>query len=222
MPASLNQSKTGSGTAPSVAVTWNSNTTTGNLIVLCISAGSASTVVSITDSQSNTYTKVDSLIGSVSDAEFWYAKNITGGTTPTVTITLLSILNVTVVMEEWNGPTSDPLDVHTIAEGSSTALDSGLTSISTQGKNLILGWGMSENTSAVTVGNTYSNLVQSNVNQTTAIESKISSGVEAHFATFTATLNAWVCGVAVFKLNPDSGIITSKLRPRPFAPGIAR
>lgn len=85
------QTKTGTGGAGSttLAVTWDSNTTTGNIIVVVVSSTNSTVtdVASIDDSQGNTYSPAAQNTDSV-DVEIWYSNAITGGTTPTVTVTL--------------------------------------------------------------------------------------------------------------------------------------
>lgn len=71
------------------AITWASNTTSGNTIVCTVVwADPVNRVLTgITDSQSNTYTlsAFTRQVGGVVDVAIAYATNITGGTTPTVT-----------------------------------------------------------------------------------------------------------------------------------------
>ena len=101
----------------SITATFSGNTTTGNLIYVAVAYSGSTNPSSVTDSQSNTYT----LIRTTHDATYdqshttYYAKNITGGTTPTVTVTWAAshdweVLNVV----EYSGlDTTAPLDKET-------------------------------------------------------------------------------------------------------------
>ncbi len=131
----------GAGTTD--AIVWNSNTTTGNMVLVSIGIV-GTTVSSITDSQSNTYTKIDGT--GTSRAELWYAYNITGGTTPTVTATCGAIgANVTMIIREYSGlTTTDPLDKHVVGTGASTAASSGATAATAQANELVVGYNNKE------------------------------------------------------------------------------
>lgn len=75
----------------STSAVWGSNTTVGNLVVVGVTLTNAAvlgTVTSITDSQSNIYTKAlsgtRSSLGDVINVELWYASNIIGGAGSTI------------------------------------------------------------------------------------------------------------------------------------------
>lgn len=74
----------------SLGITWGSNTTSGNLIIVGVSWTTAGiNVNSVTDSQGNVYQSARAKTAHSGNADFyqiWYAENITGGTTPTVTV----------------------------------------------------------------------------------------------------------------------------------------
>lgn len=223
----LLQSKTlGTGAAPTVAITWSKNTSAGSLILVVVGTNNTgSTVSSITDSQNNVYTKVDSGTATSDNGELWYSSNIAAGATPTITLTVSSIFNVAVIIQEWAGSTTTPLDVHTTGSGSSTAVVSAASAQPTQGKNLVVGWmvgGSSGGT--ITVGTGYSNLqTQTSVAQI-ALETKIMNGITSQTATFTLnSTNTFVCGIALFQYAGSSFAQPSNnLRPAIFKPGLAR
>jgi hypothetical protein len=127
----LVQTKTG-GSNPVPTITWTSNTTSGNLIIVLVGINSgAATVTGITDSQSNSYARIDS--GGAGDGvniyEFWYAYNITGGTTPTITTTTSAGAATQLIIREYSGiiGSSNPLIGH------STDRDSVLSSAASAG-----------------------------------------------------------------------------------------
>lgn len=118
---------TNSGTTTQ-AVVWAGNPATGNLIVVICGTSSAggAAVSSITDSQSNKYQLAGKTTqGSFSNIEIWYSMNITGGTTPTVTVTLsgASVYRPAVCIREYSGvATTNALDtVGFITSTSATA-----------------------------------------------------------------------------------------------------
>lgn len=217
------QTKTGTGSAPTVNITWNGNTTTGNLIVIAIGTQTTSVVVSITDSQSNSYSKVDGTTNS-NDGELWYAENITGGTTPTVTITLTSILSTAAVMREYTGIAASALDVHTIRTGTNFAQAfSGPTSTSTQPNQLVVGY-ISTTTTTPTVDSRFSNLSTASNSVIVGLADRIVNSIDCHDVIFTVgSAETYVVGVAGFKdATVGNEITIKKLRPRVFSPGLAR
>src|SRR6266496_4391487 len=112
-PLAVVQSAQNATTSPSttVAATFPGNTVTGNLIVVCINGGT-NAVSGVTDSDGNTYVAADTGDLTYSDCEIWYAANITGGTTPTVTVTNAAAQASTVQIYEIVGADqSSPFDV---------------------------------------------------------------------------------------------------------------
>ncbi len=217
------QTKTGTGSAPTVNITWNGDTTTGNLIVIAIGTQATSVVSSITDSQSNSYSKVDGTTNT-NDGELWYAENITGGTTPTVTITLTSILSTAAVMREYSGIAASALDAHTITTMSNNAKAfSTAASVSAQPNELVVGY-ISTSTTTPTVDSSFSNLSTVSNSVIVGLADRISNAKDSHNVQFTVgSAESTVVGVAGFKDNEiGNGLSINKLRPRTFAPGLAR
>lgn len=142
------------------------------------------------------------------------ASNIKGGTTPTVTITLVSIFTVDVEMQEWSGVGS--LDQSTISNNglsSSTALSSDPSGIAEEDE-LVLGFGVIGNTGGLVAGAGYSNLTTSATNFSVGLESKIISTDGPQTATFTAnTTGSWICGVATFFLTVTPPTSRADLNP---------
>lgn len=213
MDPALVQTKAGTktaGTGTTLTATWTSNTTTANLIVvgICTDNGTNS-VTSITDSQSNVYTKITE--SNVSTGGFnvslWYAKNITGGTTPTVTATLIAGTIAGMICREYSGiDTTDPLDKYAIAPdtGASASPNSGATGTQTEINNLVIGFaGSGDSSNTYTAGAGYGNAVTQGVGTTLdlGMEDKIlSNSTSAQTATFSITVSSfWACAVATFK-----------------------
>ncbi len=106
------------GSSTTVAVTFTSNVTAGNLIrVMASWDGGIGVLSGIADSLGNTYTAVDNLSdgGNPNHYATWYAKNIAGGAC-TVTVTFTSARPITLLhVEEISGAdTTAPLDQHSL------------------------------------------------------------------------------------------------------------
>lgn len=128
-------STTGSNVS-SLAVTFNSSTTTGNLIVVSSgcwdSDATAPTNFTVTDSKSNAYTQVQgqgfSGAGPQMRLEQHYAKNVTGGASHQVTVTPGDSVFMTIGIFELSGAdTAAPLDSSAKATGASTTPSVGVT-----------------------------------------------------------------------------------------------
>jgi hypothetical protein len=202
----INQFAQGTSAATnSPTATLPINTTSGNTIVVAAVNAGARTISSITDSQSNTYSVIDT--GTNPNSEFWYAKNITGGTTPTITATYVggAAASCVIACYELGGVSASPLDVHTVASGSSTAPASGNTASTTVASEQVIAWtGVSIN-SALTKGTGYGNLVsRANSTQVLGMENKLVSATGAQSGGFTSGNGAWICGVASFKAGTVS------------------
>jgi hypothetical protein len=121
--------------AASPTIQFGSNTTSGNFIVVGVMiAGAGQTVNTIADSGGvNTYTKAIAFAPANGfSVEIWYALNITGGTTPTITVnTINGGNNMLIEIYEFSGvATSSPADgAGATGSGTSTscALSAGLT-----------------------------------------------------------------------------------------------
>jgi hypothetical protein len=163
----LVQTKTG-GSNPVPTITWTSNTTSGNLIIVLVGINSgAITVTGITDSQSNSYARIDS--GGAGDGtniyEFWYAYNITGGTTPTITTTTSAGAATQLIIREYSGiiGSSNPLIGH------NTDRDSVLSSAASAGwasgpPNCLIvgGCGTNSTSGSFTAGTGFGNIITQN------------------------------------------------------------
>ncbi len=207
MAIALVQSQTGTATGANTSqpATWAGNTTTGNLIVVAVSVSvnTLNSVTSITDSQTNTYTRIRStLYGSSAECELWYAINITGGTLPTVTVNH-TVSSVAFTMREYSGlATVSPLDKGISAVATTgTAMSSGATAATTQADELVLGYMASGGTTSYTLGTGYGNLTQvSNSSVTSGLEYLTVSSTGAQTSTATLSLSGvWCMGVATFK-----------------------
>ena len=198
------KSTTGNTTSsPTTTTAFTGSTTSGNLIVVTTSDDSGTTAngITVTDSKGNAYSKVIHA-ANASTLSMWYAANITGGASHTVTATWdeAATGRVTVIAEEHDGGFTT-LDKSTSAAGSSTTPSSGATAATTVASETVVG-GVSYGGTATTVslGATYSNLGTVSVADAgSGQESKTVSATGAQTATFgLAASRAWVCGVLTF------------------------
>lgn len=199
--------KTSTGSTPMTSSAFGSSTTTGNLIVVSVSdnGGVTGGITSVTDSKGNTYTKIANEQDGSSTLSMWYAKNITGGASHTITIAWNTglVSQASFTAQEFSGcDTTSPLDRYIGAHSSSTSPSSGATTATTTDAQLVVG-GLAYFGTAVTptAGAGYSNLdsgafTNANVGQ----ESKVIASAAAQTATFTLSSSRdWSCGVATFK-----------------------
>ncbi len=133
-------------TGPSA--TWLSNTTTGNMIVVGVSITNAAvlgTVTSVTDTQSNTYTRAARVAGTdakVINNELWYATNIVGGAGSVTVNNTLD--NIAIYAREYSGGYNF-LDAVGSAVGSSTTPNAGTTGVPLQNNELVIVTSADEN-----------------------------------------------------------------------------
>jgi hypothetical protein len=192
-------------------IQFNSNTTTGNTIIIAVTYNDDVTgnPTSITDTTSNTYAKIaGGASGGDTTTELWYAYNITGGTTPTLTVNMSNANShdFSMTLREVSGlTTTDPFDVK--AEGataSGTTHTSPSTTTTSQADEFVYAcMGLAAN-ATFTAGAGYSNLAQvngSDIFQASASESKSVSSTGTQSASFTtsATTVGYVI-VATFKI----------------------
>lgn len=214
MAYAIVQTKTGATSgATSFTMVWSSNTTTGNLIVVVVGI-ITNTVSSITDSQSNTYTKATNGKANSNDVEIWYAQNITGGTTPTITVNTSASGTSSGIAQEYSGLTASAFDKAVSGTGIAGTASSGNTAATTSANELIVG-GVAMGASTPTAGAGYGNLT---VNSTTAtnkvaIEDKRVTSTGAQAATFGGAGSIWSCSVATFAESTGATFIAAKNKP---------
>lgn len=143
-----------------LALTFDSSATSGNLIVVSVGYyPAARSITSVTDSQGNTYTAVAAVFttdaGDPHEAQIYYAKNISGGSSFQITVTYDSSLSYSgMSASEYSGlDTTAPLDAHseTSAQTAGNPLAATWTSASfttTVADELIYVFGMSNNGAA--------------------------------------------------------------------------
>ena len=115
------------GGAATSVTTGNLTTTGGDLIIVAVTDYSVSSLGSVSDNKSNTWTQLTAQTGSVARTTFWYAKNPTVGSNHTFTYSGCSgTCYPTIYVQVWSGSDlTAPFDVENGAK------DSGLTTIQT-------------------------------------------------------------------------------------------
>lgn len=143
----------------SIAVTWSSATTTGNLIVVFVGSYSTGEALSVTDTQSNTYSSAITHGVSFSVGLF-YAQNITGGSgSVTAHFSPSSGGVIFCHAREYSGlATSSVFDVGHAANGSGTALNSGATATTSNAVELVVAAGALSTNGTMTAGTGFGNM----------------------------------------------------------------
>lgn len=148
--------------AASLAVTFGSDTTSGNFIIIGIfsTTSSATNVSSITDTRVNTWTRIGGSAGQGLEMELWYAKNINAGAAHAITVNLTTNAQLFVMAREYSGvDLTSPIDTSNFgATGNSTTPTSGniVTSFNSE---VIIGFANIERAPVSwTVGSGYGNL----------------------------------------------------------------
>jgi hypothetical protein len=142
-------------TVASVSTAYSSSQTTGDLNVVIVGwSDSTATVQSVTDSAGNNYALAgSSIVGTGLSQSIYYAKNIVGSSTNTVTVTFnQGATKPDVRILEYSGvSSSSPLDVFAGAHGNSNVADSGF--VQTNAANeLIVGADMVSNNTTIMAG----------------------------------------------------------------------
>lgn len=219
MAWSLLQTKTASKTlaAGTTATVSLGNTTNGSLVVVgCMcDSGSTGGITSITCSGMS-FTKIDDALtgDTLFNGSLWYAYNITGATTPTLTVNFGAFLIGGAIIREYSGAMiTDPLDKHAIDQevSANTNLNSGATATQTGSNDLVIGFGgTGDSGNTYTAGGGYGNATTLKVGTTVDLgmeEKTLSGSTAAQTATFTVTNSSvWVCAVSTFQELPPTPI----------------
>lgn len=206
------QTRNATGTGTSIAQTWASNTTTGNLIVVQVFAAftAFSAPSSVTDSQGNSYSQPTAAQVISNGGIYTYiAQNITGGTTPTVTVNFSGSgqQNIVQIREYAGVVTASAVDVSGGSAGNSAA-PSTTTASTTNATDLIIG-SFAANLSPITftAGAGFGNPSTATASSGTVfIQDKevASTGAQTVNASLSQTWNWGVHGIAL-KLTSGGG-----------------
>jgi hypothetical protein len=201
----------GSGTSATLAFT--SNTVAGNILIVTARIGSPTGQnPSVSDSQSNTYTRQNYGEDTASNGlGVWTAVTSAGGAN-TVTLT-----NATSATRRWiiaeyssNGETIS-VDQVAANTGNSTALDSG--SVTTvNASELLIGAGEINNTATFTAGTSFT--VRQEISQKIALEDRVVSSTGSYSASMTLSSSGIWRSVIVTLKSAGAGVsipvLTSK------------
>ena len=182
-------------------VTFANPITSGNLIVVGLTIyGTAIPSNAVTDNKGNTYTKVAEAInsGTSDHAAIFYAKNVTGGSSFTIT----SSIGGTLAAHEYSGvSTSTPFDKAASSTGTSATPTSGNVTTAI-GNELYVGITWSEGTAAATAGPNFTLREQETNNSSAeriATEDSVIGTATTTAATFSIPSNPWAAAIATFK-----------------------
>jgi hypothetical protein len=193
------QVKSGVATSgSSLAVTFPAAQTVGNLNVVAVMWGDATSAVSsVTDSKGNAYAlAVGPTTASGLTSAIYYAKNIAAGSnTVTVNFNQTAAWPNVNVMEYSGLDTTNPLDVVSPATGIGTTANSG-SKTTNAANELIVGAG-NPVTTFTAAGSGFSNRI---INSFGGIsEDKIVSSTGSYNATATLTSGGWIMQMAAFR-----------------------
>jgi hypothetical protein len=186
----------------SVAVLYPSAQTAGNLNIVAVGWGdTTSSISSVTDSKGNTYTRA---VGPTTNTglqhSIYYAKNIAGGSSNTVTVKFnQAAAYPDVRILEYSGldPTS-PLNVTAAAAGNGTSASSG--SASTTSANVLI-FGAGNTAHHYTIAGSGFTTRVINIYGSIAEDNFVSS-TGSYAATATNSAGLWVMQMATFKAKP--------------------
>lgn len=196
-------------TATLLAANWGSNTTAGNTVIVTAvnRSGTANDITGVTDTQGNTYTKIQDVNRASIDLSLWYATNITGGTIPLITVSWTTLSSGAFIAREYSGLITTSLDKNAGTTGATATANSGATATTTQNDELVIGAGAGADVTTVwSAGATFGNSVDANAtNAGTKSSAHMEDLTVASTGAQTATFGlgasvAWACIVATFKI----------------------
>jgi len=186
----------------SVAVLYPSAQSAGNLNIVAVGWGdTTSSISSVTDTKGNTYTRaVGPTINTGLQHSIYYAKNIVGGSSNTVTVKFnqaAAYPDVRILEYSGMDPTS-PLDVTAAAAGNGISASSG-SATTTSANVLIFGAGNSAHHYTV-AGSGFTTRVVDIYGS--IAEDDFVSNTGSYAATATNSAGLWVMQMATFKAKP--------------------
>lgn len=203
---SVGNFSTSSGT--SLAGDFSSTPTNGNLIIVAARIGAAGRTVTVSDDGLNTYAIAITESDGSSDLITFYAMNIAGVASHTVTVSISGAgTSIRMTLHEYSGlATSSALD-QTAGDSalvSSATADSGSTSTTTVADELLFGAGIHGAGGTLSAGTGYGNLTASPSaagSHKQAGEDQIVSSTGAYNATMGLAANSsWIMTIATFKI----------------------
>lgn len=207
--------KTSKSNAGNPTASFSATPTVGNLVVAAVSCYAAANcnVSSITDNQGNTYSSVASNVAYFSTqatTSLYYAMAATASGTFTVTANLTASEESTLVIAEYSGIASAPLDISTSATGSSTLATATVTTTNANDL-LILSAGVGGAGAAPTAGTSYTmRQAQGGLaSETIGLEDRVVSSAGSQTATMNTPNQEWAAIIAAFKQSVAAPTILS-------------
>lgn len=222
MAIELVQTAVGSVNGTSLQATFSAATKKGNAVLVFITA--AGGAVSAVADGTNTYSSADAnyVFNTPATVSTYYSANIVGGAAYTVTATIASGFGE-MIIREYSGLSTAPLDQVAHATGSSAAPNSGASALTTSEYQLVVGVAGFTVTDANSVGAGYINYTSQRTASAIHAEDKLVGSSGAQTALFgTSSIFAWGCQVITFKAASGPSFKAKSLRPAVFAPGLAR
>lgn len=221
MPISRVQSKSGQvSPATSVTVTFNSATTSGNLLVLCVTSyyagANAGGTWTVSDNKGNTWSSATSS-DTFSRIQIFYAENITGGSSHQVTLSVSGIAAYMIATAvEYSGvATSSSLDQSGSAytATNTTSYTSPTTGTTSQADELLIGCHHAYQSSATPTPSGSFSTVATQTGSTLhvhTVQDRIVSatGAYASAGTWSTTGANHTDGIATFKAAAGGGSTT--------------
>jgi hypothetical protein len=189
------------------------------MIVVAGFTGSSNFVTGVTDSQGNTYVQAgsgNSTVTGTLGSSLWYAQNITGGTTPTITVAYSTNTANTfaAIAREYSGiDINNPIDaLPTSNNGASTSPTSAASGATLYQAELLIGFAvdtLAANTFSAGTG--YGNLATQANGFGLAMEDQQVSSTGSYTATFTIspTSTSWGAGIATFRAALPVSVVQS-------------
>lgn len=205
----LVQQKTGSNlSTTALPITTTSNTVTGDTIIVGIIGNTATDQISSVTATGMTFAKNTSASGLIgggaaSYVSIWVAENITGATTPTITINKSATWAIEAVVNHYRGLATSSIDKVARAGNTTVNASSGNTTTLTQAPELVVGIvGSDAGTATYTLGGGYGNLAQIvAASGDIAIEDEVVLSTAAVAATMTlSTVTDSAAAVLTFKI----------------------
>jgi len=200
-------------TYTSFSATFGSPTTNGNAIIFGLAYGNVDSTITATDTQGNTYTEAVRRYdpGHNEGCAIFYASNITGGTSNTVTVNFgETVAYLSLAIHEYTGiATTSPVDAVTGNTGNGSDVSSGSATTTAVG-DLIFSCGVEDSYSGgdtFTPGLGFKKRVDLGIDTGYADEDHIqpSAGSIAANWTLSPDFLDWIDNMAAFKTSGSSG-----------------
>lgn len=218
MAIAVAQQISGTGTTSSTSAHFNNTVVAGNAIIVgvMVNQGTANRVSSVTDSASNTYSKVgSSQTGTGVECEIWASFGVasTGAATQTVTVTAQTSDQLIFDAVEISGLNASGYDRSVGTSGTGTSLDTGASATTRQANEILFVVAAQGNVRPFTQGSGFTMQQQLNSGSiAAAVETQIVSATGAYDGTMTIdTSQNWAILMATFADTAISGGATAHL-----------